>query len=95
MKICFRCRKEITLDSPPGRRDTCPFCRADLHCCRNCAFYDPAAYNECREPQAERVVEKERSTFCDYFRFRDAAASPAGTKSGSARDKLDTLFKKD
>jgi hypothetical protein len=95
MKICFRCGKEIALESKPGRKDVCPSCCADLSCCRNCGFYDPGAYNQCREPQAERVLEKDRSNFCDYFRFRDspAAGSPKESR-GSARDKLQALFKK-
>ena len=94
MKICFRCRKEVILDGPPGRKDTCVYCGVDLRCCLNCWFYDGSAYNQCREPQAERVLEKDRSNFCDYFRFKDSVLGSVGTKSGNARDKLDALFKK-
>ncbi len=95
MKICFSCKKELDAGEKAGRTETCPFCNADLHCCLNCRFYDPAAYNQCREPQAERVVEKDRSNFCDYFSFRDAAAAEA--KKGPVQAKknpLDNLFKK-
>ena len=95
VKICHRCGREITLEGKIGQREVCPGCGADLHCCRNCAFYDPGAYNQCREPQAERVPEKDRGNFCDWFRFRDAAAGrEAGGGKGSARDKLNGLFKK-
>ena len=64
---CHHCQKEIPLLGNVGRREECPFCRQDLHVCKNCVHYDPKAYNECAEPQAERVLEKDRSNFCDYF----------------------------
>jgi hypothetical protein len=95
MKICFSCKRELEVGEKAGRTETCLFCNADLHCCLNCQFYDPRAYNQCREPQAERVVEKDRSNFCDYFSFRDASATEA--KKGPVQAKknpLDGLFKK-
>ncbi len=79
---------------PVGRRETCPFCGTDLHSCLNCAFHEAAAYNECREPQAERVIDKSRSNFCDFFAFREAGT--VGQEKGpvsSAKAKLDSLFK--
>ena len=94
VKICHCCRKEITLEGKVGWREVCPFCRADHHCCLNCHFYDPGAYNQCREPQAERVLDKDRSNFCDWFAFRDAATGGRVEKEKqSARGKLDSLFK--
>ncbi|MBN8541346.1 MAG: hypothetical protein J0L82_13220 [Deltaproteobacteria bacterium] len=76
----------------PGRRDECEKCRADVHVCRNCRHYDPKSYNECREPQADRIQEKSRANFCDFFL--------PGTASGgiSEREKqkaaAEALFKK-
>ena len=34
-----------------------------------CEYYDPHSYNECREPIAERVLDKEKANFCDSFRL--------------------------
>jgi len=65
--VCFHCQKEVPLLGLVGRRDECPFCRADMHACKNCQHYDRASYNECKEPQAERVLEKDRSNYCDHF----------------------------
>ncbi len=53
-----------------GFRDECPQCDRPLHVCLNCGFYDPAYNNQCRETQAERVVDKDRFNFCEYFRPR-------------------------
>lgn len=53
----------------------------------------------CHEPQAERVLDKERANFCDYFVFASSARvagggpEPAST-SRDARAKLDALFRK-
>ncbi len=93
MKTCFQCKKELALGRETGRRDECPFCSADLHCCRNCRFYDPAAPKQCREPQAELVREKEKANFCDFFVFADRAAAESGD-ADKARASLDNLFKK-
>ncbi len=93
MPACFSCKKPLTLSDRIGRRETCPFCYADLHSCRNCTFYDPKAYNECREPSAERVVEKDKSNFCDFFQIADSA-SQASDPAQDAKKKLEGLFKK-
>ena len=50
-----------------GIRDECEHCHEDSHCCMNCKFYDPKAYNECRETSADVVRQKARSNFCDFF----------------------------
>ncbi len=34
-----------------------------------CIFYDKHSYNECREPTAERLVDKEKANFCDFYKF--------------------------
>jgi hypothetical protein len=94
MKKCHACLKGLDIKTPVGRREVCPFCGFDLHCCLNCVFYAMGAYNDCREPQAERVVEKNRSNFCDYFVFRDAEASNKEKDTGgSVKTKIESLFK--
>ena len=89
---CWNCGTELTpLDY--GRADTCEKCGKATKVCKNCGFYDPAYNNECREPQADRVVEKDKSNFCDYFKPK---SGPGG--GGATRDALkaaaDALFKK-
>ena len=67
---CFHCGNEIFYTDRVGIREECEKCKSDVHCCRNCAFYDPKVYNECKEPQAEVIREKDRANVCDYFRKR-------------------------
>ena len=93
--FCFSCNAEIELsaDARVGFRDECESCSSDLHVCLNCAFYDTSAYNECREPNAERLLDRDRANRCDYFSPSDAAS--AGDGQGSqAKDSLAALFKK-
>lgn len=90
--VCFSCNKSLNLTGEISRREECPSCHADVHVCKNCHFYDRSAYNECREPQADVVREKDRSNFCDYFQL-----SGKGGASGPSKDDLkaqaEALFK--
>ncbi|MEY4616506.1 MAG: hypothetical protein RJB66_1466 [Pseudomonadota bacterium] len=89
---CFSCGKSLNLGAEVGRREECPSCRADVHVCKNCTWYDRSAYNECREPQADVVREKDRSNFCDYFKIGDKSAV-AGPSKEDLRAQAEALFK--
>jgi len=89
-RACYRCGREVGAVERVGRRDACLGCGSDLHCCRNCEFFDAAYHNQCREPQAERQVEKEAGNFCEYFSFTLAQAPAEAT--GHARAQLQKLF---
>ncbi len=81
---CFNCGELLSFPDKVGRREECPKCRSDVHCCRNCRFYDPKVYNECREPQAEVVREKDRANHCDFFQ-------PGSGEGGSGKSREDLL----
>lgn len=91
---CYHCNKSIPMLGAfkITRTEECPYCSWSLHCCKMCKFYDSSVYNDCTEPNADRVVDKEKSNFCDYFNLS------AGGKNGPSRDDLlssaDALFKK-
>jgi hypothetical protein len=95
MMVCHACKKELILGRDIGRRDECPFCHADLHCCLNCRFFDHSAPKQCREPIAELVREKDKTNYCELFQFAEAAAG-ARPKGGpeNTRKALNDLFKK-
>ena len=89
---CHRCGAAFEGERVPVR-GTCSRCSAFLRCCRNCDLYAPGLANDCREPQAERVADKEQGNFCDWF--RPARTRPAAdSREGGARAALDSLFKK-
>ena len=97
---CFSCKGEVHL--PRGavsRAEVCLVCGADVRVCYNCLYYEVGAYNSCREPQAERVVEKDRANFCDYFSFTGgsngiASGAAAGDGKAALRQQFEGLFKK-
>ena len=91
--FCHHCAKEVQISDRVGRGDTCPFCNADAHCCQNCSFYDTAAYNECREPSADVVKEKERANYCDFFRPRSGSGK-IDDKAAALKAAAEALFKK-
>ena len=90
---CAFCNKNIDVSDKVGRSDTCPHCGNDLKCCKQCSFYDPRAYNDCREVMAERVVDKERANFCEYF-IPGGKSQKRVNRKQDARDALEALFKK-
>ncbi len=75
-----------------GRGDTCTKCGRDTRVCKGCIFYDKTQNNECRENQADRVVEKERSNFCDYF--KPAQKGGSAVSRDALKSAADALFKK-
>lgn len=92
--VCYKCKACLVLI--PGtnitRNEECHACHNDLHCCKMCEFYDPKHYNECKETQAERMTDKEKKNFCDYFKV---AANIGENKAvQSAMDLANSLFKK-
>lgn len=95
MKTCHSCKKSLSLDRSVGRRDVCPFCKADIHCCLNCRFYDRTAPKRCNEPVAESVKEKAKANFCNYFVFAETGINEISNIAvEQARKSLDDLFKK-
>ena len=91
--FCFDCHKPIPWDEKVtlSRRDECPHCSCDLHCCRMCQFYDNTVYNQCREPMAERIIEKEKRNFCDYFTL---SGLPGSSSKKDLLAAANALFKK-
>lgn len=93
MKACYACKKQLPADLQIGRREECPFCGADLHCCLNCTFYKRTAPNQCGEPIAEPVKEKQKANYCDYFKFAESATESNQSALEKSRKQLNDLFK--
>lgn len=89
---CWSCRKAVEVGDRIGRTEECPHCYADLRCCEMCSFYDTSASQACREPQADMVLKKDKSNFCDYF---SVDLGPKKAKEvDDAKSRLEALFKK-
>lgn len=89
---CWSCGLGLTkLDL--GRESRCTGCDKPIHCCRNCRFYAPGRPNECREPLVERVIDKLRSNFCEYFEPNpQPVTAGANPDAEAARRAVEALF---
>jgi hypothetical protein len=63
---CWHCGAELHA-ADLGREQTCLACGKPTRCCRNCRFYRPGRPNDCLEPMAEAVHDKQRANFCGWF----------------------------
>ena len=91
---CHACGADLEIEPPLGRSARCPRCSAELRCCLNCRFHDIASYNDCAEPMAERVLEKDRANFCDYFAPGGNSGSSMAGPGADGLSELEKLFRK-
>lgn len=91
--ICHACKKAVELDPriPLGRSSDCPHCHADLRVCLNCRHYDPNVRYECREHVQERVADKARGNFCEWFQPAATGAMPAAGQPAAPKTRDDLL----
>lgn len=75
----------------------CPQCRADLHSCRNCVFFNPTSRFECEQPIPEPIRPKDRRANCEFFEIRSTVEKVVtSSRPGSADDPrkaFEDLFK--
>ncbi|MDC7235271.1 MAG: hypothetical protein PQJ58_18710 [Spirochaetales bacterium] len=91
MNKCYFCGAQSS--GKIYRNSVCSSCGKDLKVCLNCIHYDRNSHNQCRESQAERVTDKDRANFCDYFEpSGKGGSSTAQKKAEEARNKLEDLF---
>jgi hypothetical protein len=96
MKIqCYNCQTELLVEigQKIGRHDDCHKCNRGMRCCKMCQFYDINSYNECNEPLAERILDKEKVNFCDHFNLGFSSNSKIKSKEDILAS-AQALFKK-
>ena len=103
---CFNCA--TTLPESIDWKTNCPKCGAALHCCKQCAHFEPSTRFQCLKPIPVRIVAKDQANECALFKprvtvARDAAPASNGPvipttsvprNSTDARAAFDNLFKK-
>lgn len=89
---CWNCGNALVgVLLPLSRRADCAACRAELHCCRMCAHFDPDAPERCREDRAEPPANAEVANVCEWISPRTGLAGPERADK-RARSALDALF---
>ena len=94
MVVCALCGKEVAVDKYFSRKSACLKCGGDLHICLNCRFYSETSHNKCIETKAEFQRARDRANFCDYFTFRETAASEPAKEKDKIKQRLEDLFRK-
>jgi hypothetical protein len=91
--VCWKCGASLAeLSLPLLRTEECRACRAELHVCRMCRFYDTSKAKSCSEPVADEVRDKERANFCGYLQVTGGRYKPRDGASNQARVALESLF---
>lgn len=89
--VCWSCGAPLEA-ADYTREGSCPRCRKHTHVCRNCRFFLPGRANDCVEPVAEFVSDKQRANFCDYFE-PSADCHQAAADGDALRQAADDLFR--
>ena len=90
---CSSCGAKASLNI--SLESSCPNCKADLHTCRQCTYFDPGARFECSKSIPARIVNKNARNTCELFAPRTVVERE--TSSGAptdARQAFANLFKK-
>lgn len=91
---CWKCAQDLKdIPRPFSRFAECPACRCELHVCRMCRHYNPRYTGDCDHDIADKVLDKDKSNFCSYFKPRfglSAGEDIEGKKQ--AQHELNQLF---
>jgi hypothetical protein len=105
---CFNCTTQIAASTDLNA--ACPKCGAKLHCCKQCAHFEPSTRFQCLKPIPARIPVKDQSNECPLFSprvtvARDSSSHPTKMPApdlntvtprtaDDARSAFDRLFKK-
>ena len=100
---CYNC--STSLQQGVEFNGICPKCGVALHCCKQCAHFEPSTRFQCLKPIPVRIPVKDAANECELFSQRVTVARE-GTSTGNgpadtsprtpadARAAFDSLFKK-
>jgi len=86
---CYSCSTTL----PPGTsfNGPCPKCAAALHCCKQCAHFEPSTRFQCLKPIPVRIPIKDQANECALFSprvtvARDSASPMPMPRTAAAPD---------
>ncbi len=65
---CSNCGAVLAAGFDPN--GTCPKCNFELHCCKQCRYFDTGAKFECTQPITARISPKDAKNSCTFYEFR-------------------------
>lgn len=72
---CFNC--STTLPADVDFSGACPKCSVALHCCKQCAHFEPSTRFQCLKPIPVRIAPKDTANQCESFKPRVTVAREA------------------
>jgi len=90
---CAGCGMVLPAEIDPSGK--CPRCGFELHSCKQCVYFDPAARFECTRPIITRIAKKDGKNDCSYYAPRTTVERETSSpKPTDARAAFENLFKK-
>jgi hypothetical protein len=78
---CYNC--STALASDVDWRLNCPKCGVALHCCKQCAHFEPSTRFQCLKPIPVRISPKDASNECELFNPRVTVARDSAPSNGN------------
>ena len=77
---CFNCSTTL---SDVDFRGNCPKCGVALHCCKQCAHFEPSTRFQCLKPIQVRIAVKDQANQCELFKPRVTVARDGASGGAS------------
>jgi hypothetical protein len=78
---CFNCSTALPADI--DFNGVCPKCNAELHCCKQCAHFEPGTRFQCLKPIPVRIPVKDKANSCNLFSPRVTVAREGTANQGT------------
>ena len=78
---CYNCASTLAPDL--DWKANCPKCNAELHCCKQCANFEPSTRFQCLKPVLVRVAAKDKANDCEMFNPRVTVARDAKSQQSA------------
>lgn len=78
---CYNCT--VTLPQGIDFNANCPKCNAVLHCCKQCAHFEPSTRFQCLKPIPVRIAGKDALNTCTLFSPRVTVARDGSGAAGA------------
>jgi hypothetical protein len=63
----------------------CPKCGTQLHCCKQCAHFEPSTRFQCGKPIPVRIAVKDHTNDCNLFTPRVTVAREGSPTQGASQ----------
>lgn len=83
---CYNCATTLL----PGTEfnGPCPKCGAQLHCCKQCVYFESSTRFQCLKPIPVRIAVKDQANECTLFSPRVTVARDVTSGSGAGRQPI-------